>query len=171
VDEPSIRPARQADITDLARVQLSSALTAFASIFPSSVPAPTLTGLESEWRALLVDGRQHTLVTELNRRVIGVVAFGQTETGRLGNGCVLRKLYVDPDWWGGGVGSLLHDHAVAGLRSMGCTDAHLWVLERNVAARRMYEARGWKLRPWTRSDWPGTGILELCYSLELSTRL
>lgn len=169
--EPSVRPAEAGDVAQLARVQLAGALVAFEHIFPASVPKPVHADLESEWRDLLADSRQRALVAEIGAALVGVVAFGRRESARFGTRCSLRKLYVDPDWWGKGIGSILHDRAVAGLQTMGCIEADLWVLERNLPARRMYEARGWKLRPWTQSGWPGTGILELCYSLELPTRL
>ena len=61
----------------------------------------------------------------------------------------------------------MHDEALADLRSRGFQRVRLWVLERNLVARRMYERRGWRLQPWSRIDWPGSGILELGYSLEL----
>lgn len=169
--DPDLRPAVAADLSDLARVQLRSALAGFAHIFPESIPKPTQSSLEAEWGEALADEGQSILVAEVDGVVAGVVVVGRRECHRAGADCMLRKLYVDPAFSQRGVGSLLHDRAVAELRTAGCTRIHLWVLERNIVARRMYTDRGWKLQPWARSDWPGSGILELCYTLDLAIPL
>ncbi|MDE3094170.1 MAG: GNAT family N-acetyltransferase, partial [Acidobacteriota bacterium] len=54
-------------------------------------------------------------------------------------------LYVDPDHWGRGVGSLLHDAVITALRQWPVASAHLWVLEGNRRAQRFYVQRGWRL--------------------------
>jgi GNAT superfamily N-acetyltransferase len=162
-----IREGGVADVEAMAGIQLASALSGFAHIFPEEIPKPTQELLETDWLQIVRDPGMHAVIAEISGTPGGAVAFG---TGP--SGCVLRKLYVHPGKWASGVGSILHDHAVAGLRAMGCTTAHLWVLERNIIARRMYEHRGWKLTHSTCSLWPGSGILELCYTLELvPTRL
>lgn len=55
----------------------------------------------------------------------------------------LAGLYVDPGWWGRGIGQALltvaHDHLV----KQRFEAAVLWVLDGNVRARRFYEADGW----------------------------
>ncbi len=101
----------------MAAVWLRSALTAYASIFPEAAPKPT--------HASLVDALADTpgFVAEVDGRVAGLV---QVDDGWLSH------LYVDPDHWGAGIGSRLHDVAVAhGGRQ-------LWVLRDNARARAMY---------------------------------
>ncbi|MGA9596494.1 MAG: GNAT family N-acetyltransferase [Acidimicrobiia bacterium] len=162
----NIRAADAADVGALASVPLNSALAAFAHIFPAAMPKPTRIGLEKEWLARLADPEQTVLVAETEDSQAGVVAYGLTPEVAIAGG-ILTKLYVAPEHEGRGIGSRLHDEAVAGLRVSGCTSAHLWVLERNIAARRMYLRRGWKLQPRSKNLWPGSGILELCYILDL----
>jgi hypothetical protein len=41
----------------------------------------------------------------------------------------------------------------------------LWVLERNVRARTMYERWGWRATPARQTEYPG--ITEVCYLLML----
>ena len=154
-------------MANLARVQLGSALAGFAHIFPESIPKPTLQELEAEWAGLLAASDRSVIVAEAQDEAVGIVAYGSDRETRFGTDCVLLKLYVVPEHGGLGVGGHLYDAAVAGLRSSGFTRVRLWVLERNLVARRMYERRGWRLQPWSRSDWPGSGILELGYSLDL----
>jgi GNAT superfamily N-acetyltransferase len=99
------------------------------------------------------------------------VVFGKDKSAVAGADGVLLKLYVVPEHGGQGIGRVLHDRAVAGLTSAGHRTARLWVLERNLVARRMYERHGWRLEPRSRSDFPGSGILEVGYSLVLPIRL
>ena len=162
----AIRVATAADTPDLANVQLRSALAGFAHIFPESIPKPTQRSLEPEWAAL-VDGVMSVLLAEADGGVLGVVAYGPDPLPRRGTDSVLLKLYVVPEQFGNGIGTQLYDRAIKELTRSGFTKVRLWVLERNLTARRMYERRGWRLQPWSHSDWPGSGILEIGYSLDL----
>ncbi|MEU4741478.1 GNAT family N-acetyltransferase [Actinosynnema sp. NPDC023658] len=56
----------------------------------------------------------------------------------------LLQLQVDPVSWGKGVGHALHDAAVAALRDLGVTTAHLDVFAENHRARRFYARHGWR---------------------------
>jgi GNAT superfamily N-acetyltransferase len=170
VDLVQTRTATDGDAGALARVELSSALTGYAHIFPESMPKPTSAGLETRWVGFLADPELDVLVATRSGEVIGFVAYGGGSAPGLAEG-VLRKLYVMPGQMGRGIGSLLHDRAVQGLRAAGYTTAYLWVLERNIVARGMYARRGWRLLALSKSPWPGTGILELCYRRDLPTRL
>ena len=163
-----LRVAEATDIPDLANVQLRSALAGFAHIFPESIPKPTQAGLEPEWAALVEREEITAVLAEDHRDVVGVVAYGPDPSPRRGTDCVLRKLYVVPEQFGNGIGTELYNRAITDLTRAGFTRARLWVLEQNLAARRMYERRGWRLQAWSRSDWPGSGILELGYTLVLA---
>ncbi len=163
----TVRAATPADAASLAAVQLSSALAGFAHIFPAAIPKPNQQDLEDEWSALLCDEATDVFVAVKGTKPVGVVVYGPDPEPGFGTDGYLRKLYVLPEASGRGIGSTLHDHAVADLAGRGFTRIRLWVLERNLVARRMYERRGWELQPWFRSDWPGSGILELGYALEI----
>lgn len=163
----AVRVATAADIPNLAGVQLRSALAGFAHIFPESIPKPTQAELEHEWAALVADPHQTVLLGEVATAAVGAVAFGINADQRFPVDATLLKLYVRPEHTGRGIGSSLYQRAVADLTDAGHRNVMLWVLERNLIARRMYERRGWRLRPWSRSDFPGSGILELGYTLEL----
>jgi GNAT superfamily N-acetyltransferase len=55
----------------------------------------------------------------------------------------LLALYVDPDFWGRGVGRTLVSAGRARLVGQGHRQAVLWVLEGNARADRFYRADGW----------------------------
>jgi GNAT superfamily N-acetyltransferase len=57
----------------------------------------------------------------------------------------LLAIYVDPQHWDAGVGRLLVAAAREQLRRDGFAEAALWVLEKNVRARRFYGSDGWAL--------------------------
>jgi GNAT superfamily N-acetyltransferase len=55
----------------------------------------------------------------------------------------ILAMYVDPVFWGTGVGRALMAAALAELTGRrGCAEVRLWVLEENAQARRFYERAG-----------------------------
>ncbi|MGH9260440.1 MAG: GNAT family N-acetyltransferase, partial [Acidimicrobiales bacterium] len=93
--------------------------------------------------------------------VVGTIAAmpDPDETSR----AQLLRLYVDPGHWGRGIGRRLHDRALGHLQDAGYRVVVLWVLERNVRARAMYERWGWRATPARQTDYPG--VTEVCYLL------
>jgi GNAT superfamily N-acetyltransferase len=55
----------------------------------------------------------------------------------------LWQLFVLPDWWGRGVAQLLHDAAIAEMRTRDYRSARLFTPSQHARARRFYERRGW----------------------------
>ncbi|MCP4305969.1 MAG: GNAT family N-acetyltransferase [bacterium] len=166
--EIRIRTVTVAEIPDVASVQLRSALSAFAGIFPASLPKPTQEELEGEWGDLIAEANRSVLAASVDGEFVAAVAFGPDDDVDKGTDCILLKLYVVPDWFGRGIGSLLYDRVIDTFHKEGYRKARLWVLVDNTWARRMYERRGWVVQPWIRSDWPGSGVDEIGYVLELS---
>ena len=82
---------------------------------------------------------------------------------------LLARLYVRPDLLGNGIGSALLEAAVDVMRRDGWNKLWLWVLEENHPARGMYERRGWVVQRERRTDWPGSGVYEIGYSLDLAS--
>jgi GNAT superfamily N-acetyltransferase len=136
----------------MAAVWLSSALTAYADIFPSDAPKPTVEQLQ----ATLTGAR--CLVAIDDGDIVGIV---QAEAGWL------KHLYVAPSHWKRGIGAALHDAAVDALRADGSTRASLWVLQQNDLARTMYERRGWRLVDRINHVYPPAGIYDVGYDLVL----
>jgi len=52
-------------------------------------------------------------------------------------------IYVDPPWWGHGIGTALLDAGVDRLRTEGFEHATLWVLGSNERTHRFYGHHGW----------------------------
>jgi GNAT superfamily N-acetyltransferase len=136
-----IRRARADESETLLRIQRAAAVAAFAHVFPQDrYPFPDDDVRES-WNRVLADSDVEVYVAEVD----GVPAASVS----VGHG-FLRTLYVLPPHQQSGIGSALHDHALARLRAAGCEEVKLWTLEDNHTARRFYERRGWRLNGETR---------------------
>ncbi len=88
------------------------------------------------------NARHVVLMASLDGRGAGFVAVGPTRDGSASATGELRALYVDPVVWRHGIGSALVDSA-EGVLTTFFTDAMLWVLRQNIAARTLYESCGW----------------------------
>jgi GNAT superfamily N-acetyltransferase len=88
--------------------------------------------------------------------VIGYASFGPerdvlaapwphpvTSAGAAGQIAELYALYVHPDWWSAGAGRALMDRALAATARSRFTEITLWVLEKNLRARRFYGRAGY----------------------------
>ena len=129
-----IRAAQADEAETLFAIQREASTAAYAHIFPPDrYPYPD-DEIRAEWRARLADPVARTLVAERDGRVVGYVAFRRE---------LLESLFVVPAEQRTGIGSALHDVAVEAQRELGAPRFRLWVLERNDAARRFYERRGW----------------------------
>lgn len=106
------------------------------------------------------------LVAEMDRRLCGLLQFGafRFHEGGEGRDCQeIRRLYVDPDSQGEGVGTVLMNAALADPRMVRDQDIVLDVWEHNHRARRFYERYGFRI--------VGTRSLELASGAESSLDL
>ncbi|MCP3856160.1 MAG: GNAT family N-acetyltransferase [Actinomycetia bacterium] len=166
---PRIRQGVAGDAGPAAEVHCSSALIAYADIFPATAAKPTPESLTPGWATLLGSPDASVLVAEPaddSGELVGTVALvsdPEPDTDLL-----LSRLYVRPDWWGSGLGSDLHWSAIAASRELGAGRLALWVLEANERARAMYERWGWSLVPGrTFANEPPT-IVDVRYQLDLN---
>jgi GNAT superfamily N-acetyltransferase len=140
-----LRRARPEDALRVAELHVRSWQDAYAGL----LPADFLGGLDPIRRASHYafgadpDGALGTVVAEAEDRILGFATVGATgDPDRPGAGEVYG-LYVDPDCWRRGCGSLLMSDARARLAAHGFTEALLWVLEGNSRAEAFYAADGW----------------------------
>lgn len=131
-----IRRAQPNEAEALFRVQRSSALAGFAHIFdPAKHPFPD-DAERTRWSEHLTSPDITVLVAISDGAPVGVAVV---------DGDTLERLFVAPEQWGGGIGTLLLDAVVDLVREQGFTQCQLWVLRENREARTFYEKRGWKL--------------------------
>jgi GNAT superfamily N-acetyltransferase len=131
----NIRAATPADGETLFIIQRTAALAAYAHVFPPAEYAYPDDAVRAEWQQRLTDGETQTVIAERDGRALAYVAYAPE---------LLASLYVLPDAQGTGVGSALHDAALAAQPALGASVCRLWVLTENHAARAFYEHRGWR---------------------------
>jgi GNAT superfamily N-acetyltransferase len=138
---PTIREARADEADTLLRIQRTAAVAAFAHIFPPErYPFPD-DAVRDGWRTALDDPEVEVFLAEVDGKEVASVSVGHG---------YLRTLFVLPTHWCAGVGSALHDHALARLEAMNVVEPKLWTLVDNTVARRFYERRGWSVTGNTR---------------------
>ena len=144
---PSIRPAGPADAGDIEQLRVAGWQTAYRGILPDAYLDRMR--LDVPRRRTLLAARAAAGVESVAVQagaIVGWVAGGPTrDASRAGPGQgEIYACYVQPEWWGRGVGRLLMTHAVSALAGAGLDDVTLWVLEDNHQARRFYEACGFQ---------------------------
>ncbi|WP_031467457.1 GNAT family N-acetyltransferase [Sciscionella sediminilitoris] len=139
-----VRAATPADAEGIAKAQIRAWQHAYTGLMPEEF-LRTLSVLDraSDLRAKLTrTGGVRTLVAVEKGTVLGFASHGP-DRGEAGIG-ELYALYLDPDHWRRGIGTLLHTAALRELLEAGHREAVVWMLDGNERARRFYEAHGWR---------------------------
>jgi GNAT superfamily N-acetyltransferase len=119
----------------------AAAIAGFQHVFPADVYAFPDEAIRADWVSALIDPGGETYIAFEDDEAVGVVSVGHG---------VVQTLYVMPEFWNKGIGSVLHDHALDRLRDVNVQEARLWTLIENHRARAFYEKRGWSLTGRTR---------------------
>lgn len=149
-----LRPAEPSDAIGVARVHVSSWQRAYRNLLSDDY----LDQLRPEDRAPRytfgsLDPRQPSTIVATEHAAI--CGFATTAPARdpdaLDHG-ELCALYVDPNWWGHGVGAALVSAARARLLSLGFRHAILWVMVGNSRVERFYKIDRWVADGLRRTD-------------------
>ena len=139
-----IRPAIDFDAPAIAHVEREASLEAYRPIFGHQFHPQSSEDRLPVWQDLLQAGSGLiAFVAEQQGEVVGYAGWGANRDGLATNTGELRVLYVRPALWRRGIGSSLLETAEFKLAELGFERAVLWVLEKNLHARRFYESRGW----------------------------
>ena len=110
----------------------------------------------SDWKQLVAEHAPPNLLLVAVDET-GVIGYAAVHAEQ----CEMFLLFVHPDHAGQGIGRTLLAAADDALREAGCTEAFLFVHERNVRALSVYFAAGYRPDGTTReSDFRGTHIRE-----------
>lgn len=101
-----------------------------------------------------------TLIAVENEVICGFVTTGRSQDSDLPDVGELWAIYVDPQYWGKGVGRLLVTAGRDQMRRDGAREALLWVFAGNHRARRFYELDGWRPDGARRTEAIGTATVE-----------
>ena len=145
-----IRDAQPVDAARLAEIHAFSWQMAYRDLLSDSY----LDGLNAttrlDWwdsRLARIPPRWAVLVVEKERAVAGFVTIGHCDDDdrRVAEAGEVYAMYVDPRWWGLGLGRKLLAGAEDRMRAYAYTTASLWVLRDNRRGRRFYELGGWRV--------------------------
>ena len=141
-----LRTAEPPDAIAVARVHVRSWQVAYRGLMPDDyldqlrpqerAEKYTFGSLDPEQPATIVaveDGVIRGFATTAPARDSDVAGYGE-----------LFALYVDPDWWGHGIGAALVSAARNRLFDLGFRQAILWVLKGNSRAERFYTVDKWQ---------------------------
>ena len=158
-----VRPAREGDADDLARVQVASWLSCFAGIVPSALlgelTSEEAAGVWSKrWREAISNPptSRHRVLAAVSgaavsvsgagpREVVGFVSAGPaTDADRWpGTDAEIYEFRVSPERTGYGHGGRLLHAAVDTLVTDGFHTVSIWILEADSSLREFLEAAGW----------------------------
>ncbi len=130
----------------VARVHVRSWQAAYRGL----LPAEYLEALKPEDRAARYvfenpdTAKPWTIVAEHNGPIAGFATTAPARDTDAQDCGELYALYVDPDYWGRGIGAELMKAARARLVELGFRQAVLWVMKGNTRAERFYTIDGWQ---------------------------
>ncbi|HKZ19069.1 MAG TPA: GNAT family N-acetyltransferase [Acidimicrobiia bacterium] len=143
----TVRPAALADAERIGEIHIRSWQEAYQGILPDAFLASlSVEARVAFWRsdlAALGEG-DLALVIENGSSVNGFARLAPSADRNHGE---VQAIYLDPDHWRKGWGRTLMVAAEDSLAGLGWSEAILWVLEKNLPARRFYEALGWRSEP------------------------
>jgi GNAT superfamily N-acetyltransferase len=162
-----VRPATPEDAAGIAKAHTLSWQVAYRGLVPDAyLDALRWEDRCKRWRTTIADPAQGSMVLVVtdqtqDHAVLGFAALGQPRDADLLNTgfAELYAIYVVPDRWSTGLGSLLIKVA------MGAVPEHtpamvLWVLVGNSRGRRFYERQGFEAEGATRSEDIGGRLLD-----------
>jgi GNAT superfamily N-acetyltransferase len=138
----------------VARVHVGSWQAGYRGLLPDAY----LDGLRAEDRAQRYDFASDdvrapaTMVAMDDGRICGFATTSPARDSDVQECGELCALYVDPEWWGRGVGAMLIAAARVRLVEQGFRSAVLWLLAGNARAERFYRIGGWAPDGMRRTD-------------------
>jgi ribosomal protein S18 acetylase RimI-like enzyme len=142
-----VRAARPDDAAGVARVYIESWHDTYPSILPTQLLcAMTPRGQTARWQAAIqARGREQVLVAEKSGAgIIAMASFGPSRDSDLGFDGEVYTLYVDPSYFGLGLGRALLRSSFSALGARGYSSCVIWAHAKNPA-RFFYEKMGGRL--------------------------
>lgn len=133
------------------------------------IPDEYLDGIPSgQWASGLNVSGRHSFLLFDNNKLLGTSSYCKARMDDM-NGCgEIVSIYLLPEAMHKGYGKKLMQTVISELERMGYQKVYLWVLEKNISARRFYERFGFILSGRIHTDtFAGKELKEVQYILEL----
>lgn len=141
----TVRPAVDADVEEIVRIQALTWRAAYAGLVPDAA-LDGLTGQQARaaWTDAVHAGQgYHLLVAVEGTQTVGFCAAAHYAGADGASIAEVSTLLVEPRWARRGHGGRLLAAAAAALRTHGAEQGRAWVPERDEASRRFYARAGW----------------------------
>lgn len=164
-----IRRATPDDAAALARVHIDSWRGAYRGLVPDAyLDSLAYEGRTQRFRESLGADAEETYLAERDGNVLGFLTLGgcrDTDIDAQTTG-EIWGIYLAPECWRKGIGSLLCRYGERILRARGYLAATLWVFGGNDSARRFYEAMGFRADGAAKMLNPGAPLEAVRYRKE-----
>jgi len=143
----TVRRAKPDDAAEIARVYIESWHDTYPGVVPTQLLCSmTPRGQTARWRsAITARSREWILVAESGEHgIVGMSSFGPSRDPELGFDAEVYTLYVDPGYFGRGIGRALLEAGFHQLQENGYTSCIIWAHAKNTA-RFFYERMGGRL--------------------------
>lgn len=96
------------------------------------------------WQGNLSDmtNEKYTLVAMEKGKCLGFLSVGPPRDSDAGFDSELWAIYIDPEYWGQGVGRKLFQRMVKDLKARDIKNTYVWCLKDNMNGRKFYKALG-----------------------------
>ena len=162
-----VRIAGAGDVAGIVYVHLRSSAAAYAAL-PPAVMAVTPETRRLQWADALDSAGSRVWVAADGGTIVGFchLRFLPSPPHPIPT-AEISSLYIDPAWWGRGVGRRLVSVARRAVEEAGCRRLTLQVYEANTRARAVYEALGFRAEPGTVVH-ARSGLPLLIYGMDLA---
>jgi ribosomal protein S18 acetylase RimI-like enzyme len=168
----TIRPATLDDARGIAEVHVRGWQIGYRDYFSTEfLAALSVDERELRWReGTLRDSSITLLVAVESDRVIGFTSYGLNHDALPPTVGEMYALYVDPEHWNRGAGTMLITASEAGLADARYESAVLWTLGPNQRTRAFYERRGWRSDGTTKPHHTGVELVRYAKQLAPAAR-
>jgi ribosomal protein S18 acetylase RimI-like enzyme len=141
---------RKAEINDapvLAKVHVDSWRVTYKGIIPEShYEIFTYQNKELTWSERLSKQTEEIYIAEEDRQPVGILSIGPGRDEDLDQNIAgeIKTIYILPEHWRHGIGTILVKKAEKEFRNHGYKEIMVWVLAENTRARIFYEKRGYE---------------------------
>lgn len=139
-----VRHANLSDTRAIATVHVTSWQVIYRGLIPNQILENlSIEERENLWIQLLKNNVQ-VLVLEEERTIIGFISYGSGRDQDVDASIVaeITAIYLNPNQWRKGYGTLLLNTALANLTEQGYQQVNIWALDSNQQARNFYEGLG-----------------------------
>ncbi len=136
----SIRPVHQADLEDIAHINVDNWQTTYENLLPQSyLKSLEYSTFQRRWEKFLKKPSQHILVKELENKVAGFIAFSENKDQS--DNLYIDSLHISQKFQRKGIGTQLLSHVLQQANEAQKT-VTIAILKDNEKARSLYTKLG-----------------------------